>query len=176
MACTAIKHKRRPPLGLGRQVVGRGDNLRSVSYHVFYMSLILLLFGLVGCSDKEWEESGQFKSGPYQMIGEEGRLGIIYSGGEFTKFYPDRQQKYMWHFWGEEEELEGDLKVIGTSEETGREVVVLEDVPIAVKEHNGADASAPTLMSLPKSGMWKLEAYIDDTLHGSVYVHVHEEE
>lgn len=42
--------------------------------------------------------------------------------------------------------------------------------------NNGADQHAPSLMFLPESGMWKLDAYVNDKLFGSVFVKVHEKE
>ncbi|WP_254434155.1 DUF4871 domain-containing protein [Halobacillus sp. Marseille-Q1614] len=146
-----------------------------------YVRLLFLILALstvllTGCFGEKWLESDIFESGSYKMLGEEGQLGFIYDGGEVTRFYPDKKQKYMWHFWGSEEELEGDLKVVGTHNESGNKMIVLEDVPLSVGEHNGADASSPSIMSLPKSGMWRLDAYVNDTLHGSVYVQVQEKE
>ena len=38
--------------------------------------------------------------------------------------------------------------------------------------NSGADNHAPTNMTFPTSGMWKLDAYIDGKLFGSVYVKV----
>ncbi|MFF2797897.1 hypothetical protein [Lysinibacillus xylanilyticus] len=38
--------------------------------------------------------------------------------------------------------------------------------------NSGADNHAPTNMTFPTSGMWKLDAYIDGKLIGSVYVKV----
>lgn len=106
------------------------------------------------------------------MIGEEGRLGFIYDDGEVLRFYPDKVQKYMWHFWGEEQELEGELKVTATHENDNEEIYVTGgELGNAI---NGADKHIPSNMSLPKSGMWKLDAYIGDKLFGSVYVKVHE--
>ncbi|WP_257009368.1 hypothetical protein [Bacillus sp. 7884-1] len=43
------------------------------------------------------------------MIGEKERLGFIYDHSEVLIFYPNKTQKYMWHFWGEDKELEGKL-------------------------------------------------------------------
>ncbi|MDL4840215.1 hypothetical protein [Aquibacillus rhizosphaerae] len=138
-----------------------------------FILLTILTVLLSGCSEDEWTESDIFVSGSFKMLGEEGQLGFIYDGGEITKFYPNKVNKYMWHFWGSEEDLEGDLKVVGTHNESEIEINVLEDLPLIVMELNGADASTPSLMSLPKSGMWKLDAFVDDRLHGSVYVKVH---
>lgn len=72
---------------------------------IFIFSSILLL-GISGCDDavddknEIWEQSPVFESGGYTMIGEEGRLGFIYDESEVMKFYPNKTQKYMWHFGG----------------------------------------------------------------------------
>jgi hypothetical protein len=85
--------------------------------------ILILMFGLllVGCSnakqttkEENWKESSLFESGSYTMIGEKERLGFIYDDSEVLKFYPNKTQKYMWHFWGEEQEFNGKLKVVAT--------------------------------------------------------------
>lgn len=106
------------------------------------------------------------------MIGEEGRLGFIYDDGEVVRFYPEKVQKYMWHFWGEHQELEGELKIVASHENDEEEIDVTGGELSGA--NNGADKHIPSQMSLPKSGMWKLDAYIGDRLFGSVYVRVHE--
>ncbi|MBK3495258.1 hypothetical protein JFL43_10420 [Viridibacillus sp. YIM B01967] len=136
---------------------------------------IITSFTVIGCNQEEgWKESPLFESGNYTMIGEEGRLGFIYDDSEVIKFYPDKVHKYMWHFWGTKEELEHPLKVIATHETGGDSITLFGGDGNDVSPLNGADMSLPTNMSLPKSGMWKLDAYFDDKLFGSVYVKVHE--
>jgi hypothetical protein len=122
---------------------------------------------------QNWKESPLFKSGNYTLIGEEGRLGFIYDDSEVSRFYPDKVQMYMWHFWGDDEEFDGALKVIATHENGEEQITVLEGYTLG-GPNNGADRHAPFNISLPKSGMWKLDAYIGDKLFGSVYVEVHE--
>lgn len=122
---------------------------------------------------EDWVESPLFKVNDYQMIGEEGRLGFIYDNTEETKFYPDKTQKYMWHFWGNEDEFNGELKVIAFHEESGEQITILEGRPLA-GPNNGADHHVPSNMSLPNKGLWKLEAYIGDKLFGTVFVKVYE--
>ncbi|ATP42155.1 hypothetical protein CSE16_20250 [Solibacillus sp. R5-41] len=145
---------------------------------------VILSLVIAGCNDEEsiekkeeviqhnWKESPLFESGSYTMIGEEGRLGFLYNDAEVDRFYPDKVQKYMWHFWGEEQELEGELKVVATHENDDEEIYVTGGGLSSA--NNGADKHMPSHMSLPKSGMWKLDAYIGDRLFGSVYVKVHE--
>ena len=107
------------------------------------------------------------------MIGEEGRLGFIYDNTDVTKFYPNQNQKYMWHFWGKEDEFKGELKVIASHEESGEQIVILEGHPLA-GPNNGADQHVPSNMSLPSKGIWKLDAYIGDKLFGTIFVKVYE--
>ena len=140
---------------------------------------------IAGCNDEEpikeeviqhnWNESPLFKSGSYTMIGEEGRLGFIYDDSEVDRFYPNKTQKYMWHFWGNEAELIGDFMVLGTHENSDEEITIVPKSGNSfLSPNNGADHHLPTNMTLPKSGMWKLDAYIGDEIFGSVYVKVHE--
>jgi hypothetical protein len=149
---------------------------------------IIVLLTTVGCTNKnketittnvenkdlaqKWNQSPLFKSGNYTMIGEKGRLGFIYDDTEVVRFYPNKTQKYMWHFWGEEQEFNGKLKIVAIHEIDEEEQITVAEGGLG-GDNNGADRHAPSNMSLPKSGMWKLDAYIGDKLFGSVYVKVH---
>lgn len=123
-----------------------------------------------------WEQSPLFEANGYSMIGEEGRAGFIYEDSEVDRFYPNRTQKYMWHFWGSEEGLTGEFKVVGTHEES-KEHIEIEPAGNEISRlapNNGADHHIPTHMTLPKKGMWKLEAKFDEKVVGTVYVEVHD--
>lgn len=124
--------------------------------------------------EERWKQSSLFESGGYTMIGEEGRLGFIYDDSKVLRFYPNKTQKYMWHFWGVDQELDGRLKVIATNQDDGEQVILTETVRLT-GPINGADGSHHTLMSLPKIGMWKMNAYIENKLFGTIYVEVHKE-
>ncbi|MGO1059198.1 S26 family signal peptidase [Planococcus sp. FY231025] len=122
-----------------------------------------------------WEMSPLFESNNFSMIGEEGRAGFIYGDDEATRFYENKVQKYMWHFWGSEEELAGTFKVIGTHEKSGEEIVVVPEAEQPfLSSNNGADHHIPTQMSLPYKGMWRLEAIFNDKVFGTVFVEVEE--
>lgn len=123
---------------------------------------------------QSWKESSLFKSGGYTMIGEKQRLGFIYENNEVVRFYPNKTQKYMWHFWGENQEFKGKLKVVATHENDNEQINVLEGIEVG-GPNNGADRHTPSLMSLPKSGMWKLDAYFGNELFGTVFVRVYDE-
>ncbi|PLT32838.1 hypothetical protein [Bacillus sp. V5-8f] len=155
---------------------------------VLIISIIVILT-TVGCTNKnketittnvenknqaqKWNQSPLFKSGNYTMIGEKGRLGFIYDDSEVVRFYPNKTQKYMWHFWGEDQEFDGKLKVVALHENDNEQITVLEDIDIGGGANNGADRHTPSQMLLPKSGMWKLDAYFGDKLFGTVFVKVH---
>ena len=82
----------------------------------------------------------------------------------------------MWHFWGNEDEQIGHYEVLETHENSNEEIIIVPKGEISLlSPNNGADNHNPTNMMLPKSGMWKLDAYIGDRLFGSVYVKVHKE-
>ncbi|MBD3107714.1 hypothetical protein IEO70_04980 [Bacillus sp. AGMB 02131] len=134
--------------------------------------VIFLLITLIACTQETWKESEIFESGGYEMIGEEGKIGFIYDS-EVTKFYPDKEQKYMWHLWGKER-LSGKtaFKVVATSKEK-EEIIILEGE--LGGPNNGADAHTPSMLKLPEPGMWKLDAYVEEELFGTIFVEVHEE-
>lgn len=148
--------------------------------------VVILSVVITGCTKEEsvkeeviqhnWSESPLFKSDNYTMIGEEGRLGFVYDDSEPVRFYPTKTQKYMWHFWGNDDELIGDFKVLGTQENSDEEILIVPKQYVnTLSPHNGANQHIPTNMTLPTSGMWKLDAYFEDRLVGSVYVKVHKE-
>ncbi|WP_224076283.1 DUF4871 domain-containing protein [Planococcus chinensis] len=122
----------------------------------------------------KWQESPLFESGPYTMIGVEGRTGFIYDGSEASRFYENKTQKYMWHFWGSQAELTGTFKVVGVHENSIEEIVVVPEMDSRPSPNNGADHHIPTSMELPEKGMWKLTAVFNDKAIGTLYVEVHE--
>jgi len=139
--------------------------------------IFLLFFTACGAQSEteedKWKESSLFNSGSYTMIGEEGKLGFIYNDSEADKFYPNKTNKYMWHFWGESSDLEGkELKVVGTNNDN--EQIDIFEGSILYGPINGADAHYPSQMTLPSEGIWRLDAYVGEKLFGSVYVKVYE--
>lgn len=116
---------------------------------------------LTKSTESKWQESPLFETNNYTMIGEGGRAGFIYEVDEVTRFYENKVQKYMWHFWGSETEITGYFKVIGTHENSSEEIIIVPEGEISIPSpNNGADHHIPTQMSLPEKGMWKLEAFL----------------
>ncbi|WP_244996473.1 DUF4871 domain-containing protein [Paenibacillus sp. FSL W8-0186] len=144
--------------------------------------LILIVVTMTGCmksadslnsESQPWEESPLFQSNGYSMIGEEGRIGFLFDDSDVMRFKPNKVQKYMWHLWGDEQELNGKFKVVASPENGGEPVTVLEDLSLG-SANNGADRHIPSQMSLPAKGMWKMDAYVGDSLFGTIFVQVHE--
>ncbi|WP_456289496.1 DUF4871 domain-containing protein [Paenibacillus sp. AK002] len=121
---------------------------------------------VIDVPDGSWEPSPSFVSGSYAMTGVEGRLGFIHSG-----LIAGKPNKYMWHFWGLDEELTGEL-VITAVKQNSSEIIDVFKSRVAPYPHNGADASLPTTMLLPSPGLWRITVSIDGQLFGSVIVEV----
>ncbi|TMV50848.1 DUF4871 domain-containing protein [Paenibacillus mesophilus] len=117
-------------------------------------------------ADAPWEVSPTFKSGAYDLRGVKDRLGFIDPG-----FIAGKPNKYMWHFWGRAEELNGELKIDAVRRGSNRVESVFEAARLGAAL-NGADAAIPTSMTLPDPGMWRLMAFVDGKLLGSVVVDV----
>jgi hypothetical protein len=137
---------------------------------------ILVISLLMGCSpnkdtsitNDDWQVSPFFQVGHYQMIGQEEKLGFI-----FAPFKVNEGQKYMWHFWGEGKELEGNFEVVATNKETGEEITVFQTGTLG-GPNNGADAHTPSTMEFPTVCLWKLDAYIGGDLFGTIVIEVEE--
>ncbi|CAG7634121.1 DUF4871 domain-containing protein [Paenibacillus allorhizosphaerae] len=117
--------------------------------------------------DVSWEASPLFRSGSYSMRGEQGKLGFIDPG-----FMKGRPNKYMWHFWGKKEELQGALRIIGLHKGSHQWIDVFQADGIAVSALNGADGSIPTSMTLPEKGYWRLAVFLGERYFGGVTVEV----
>ena len=136
---------------------------------------VLLFLLLTACTQEEkwkgWRESPLFEADESTMIGEKDKIGFLYDDSEVVRFYPDKENKYMWHLWGSKDLPGKSFKVKATSQETGEEITVVEAGIFG--PNNGADAHIPSIMSLPRSGLWKLDGYVDKKLFGTVIVKVH---
>ncbi|WP_052476486.1 DUF4871 domain-containing protein [Cohnella kolymensis] len=116
--------------------------------------------------EASWEQTPEFRSGVYLMRGIEKEVGFIDAG-----FIAGKVNKYMWHFWGSEEELEGKFQVKAIKQGDTRIINVFEASNLGGK-NNGADAHIPSSMSLPEPGRWRLLPYLDDRLLPSIVVEV----
>ena len=142
-----------------------------VSLVIIVLGCILLyIFAMQQESKENSEEkkTEKFEAGSYTMLGIENQVGFIYA-----PFRAGENQKYMWHFWGEEGELQGEFEVKGTHVDSGETVDVFQAQNLA-GPINGADASIPSMMSLPESGEWQLDTTIGGEHFGTITVDVKE--
>lgn len=166
-----------------------------------FLVLLSLLLLLVGCSEKEtkekeavssnhWQVSPTFdipvtfsdgKKGKYILIGKEGRLGFLVGSGsedavQINPIIKGQPNKYMWHFWGNEDEFDGPLKVVGINEKGKKHKILKNDNSgnVGISPNNGATTHVPSTMEFPTAGLWKLNVYIGKKLFGDIVVNVEE--
>lgn len=127
-----------------------------------------ILYGdaVMSVAEPSWEVSPLFTSGTYELRGIPNKVGFIDVG-----FIAGRVNKYMWHFWGSEYELNGNFKVKALKKGT-RQLIDVFSADYLGGKNNGADRHIPSSMSLPTSGRWQLLAYMNDQLFGSIVVDV----
>jgi hypothetical protein len=127
-----------------------------------------ILYGdaVLSMAEPSWEVSPLFTSGTYQLRGIPNKVGFIDAG-----FIAGKSNKYLWHFWGSEYELNGNFKVKALKKGTHQLIDVFSADYLGGK-NNGADHSIPSSMSLPTSGRWQLLAYMNDQLFGSIVIDV----
>ncbi len=127
-----------------------------------------ILYGdaVLSVAEPSWEVSPLFTSGTYQLRGIPNKVGFIDPG-----FIAGKDNKYLWHFWGSEYELNGNFKVKALKKGTHQLIDVFSADYLGGK-NNGADNSIPSSMSLPTSGRWQLLAYMNDQLFGSIVIDV----
>jgi hypothetical protein len=119
---------------------------------------------------------GDGKKGEYILVGEKEKLAFQIGSRsedetiELSPIVANQPDKYMWYLWGKN--LSGKpFKVIGTNTDTKQEIVFFDDIVLGSKL-NGVDAHTPSLMEFPTTGIWKLDAYVDEELFGNIIVEV----
>ncbi|WP_088041850.1 hypothetical protein [Bacillus sp. EAC] len=158
----------------------------------YFTLLLLSLFLVAGCSKNAGTESNtKFKTSPtfalpvtsvdgtkgeYILIGQKGKVGLQIGSGQKGKgkvepIFEGKSNKYMWYFWGSEEEMRGELEIKGIHED-GHTGMALHVSNVFNLNEKGAIETYPTMMDFSKSGKWKLDVYIGDKLLGTVVVDV----
>jgi hypothetical protein len=123
---------------------------------------------IVWVGDPAWELSSLFKSESYMLRGTEGKVGFIDPG-----FIAGKSNKYMWHFWNGERELDGKLTVMAVKQGDEQMIEVFAGTNLG-GALNGADRSLPSSMVLPEAGVWRLLPLIEGRLVDSIVVEVKE--
>lgn len=102
------------------------------------------------------------------FIGIKGHLAVIDS-----PLSVNQPQKVMWLLWEEMSNptLKSMMKVIATNED-GEQITVVETTLMG--ENWGAPAHTPSLVNLPKKGLWKMDVFVNDKKFGDLTVNVAE--
>ncbi|MFE5323501.1 hypothetical protein ACFQ88_32945 [Paenibacillus sp. NPDC056579] len=116
--------------------------------------------------ESSWELSPLFKSGSVELRGTAQNIGFIDPG-----FRAGAPQKAMWHVWGRDDELKGSFSVKAVKQGEERIIDVLSPLTLGGSV-NGADRTAPSMVTLPEQGRWRLLPYIGDRMLDSIVVDV----
>ncbi|MBB3126302.1 hypothetical protein FHS19_000956 [Paenibacillus rhizosphaerae] len=160
----------------------------------FILAAFLCVFLLSACNEvkqetavgsEDWQQSPSFtisKSGPdgtpvpYGLKGSKDKFAIV---DGLVQANSDNKQ--LLHFWGDTPEetgrlLDKEVEVIGTSRETGEQVTAFEgktqiqnDDPVMEPREY---VESVGYLKLPAKGLWKLDAYIDGKVSGSIVIEV----
>jgi hypothetical protein len=108
----------------------------------------------------------------YKIQGVQGRLGFTPP----NMFRVNQSDKHMWFFWGNKKELLGqNVKVLGVSKQTGETVNVFAgniDKDYLNTSVDGKNLNMPSGLSLPSTGIWRLDVLVGEKPYGSVIVEV----
>ncbi|RBP85983.1 uncharacterized protein DUF4871 [Cytobacillus firmus] len=140
---------------------------------------LFLMTMLVGCSEgtkevteEKWEDnSPTFSTEHGEMFGKEGSIGII-----GIKTVTENGQKWMWHFWGDED-ISGkqwEVKAFKQGMEEKINPITFKDNTLTPrgKKINGHARSS---VKFPSSGLWKLQVYIDGEFFDEIIVDINQE-
>ena len=105
-----------------------------------------------------WERKA-VEFGDRGIIGNENKSGVI--GANMPSL---TGQKWMWHLWGIENTKDTKLTVVGFHKETKTVHQILTDKWSTElgSANNGADAHAPSSVTIPESGEWAILLYVDE--------------
>ncbi|BFT71952.1 DUF4871 domain-containing protein [Paenibacillus sp. P36] len=127
---------------------------------------------MINMQSPSWEITPMFQSDVYLLRGFEKQVGFIDAG-----FKAGKDQKYIWHFWGTEEKLNGPFEVKAIKEGSDNLIDVYASNPLSSANAlggplNGADRALPTSMMLPEVGRWRLLPYVHGKLLDPIVVEV----
>ncbi|MBD8071083.1 DUF4871 domain-containing protein [Bacillus sp. PS06] len=144
------------------------------------MIIILILVGCEKETTNNYERTPIFISEGEEFVGVEKKVGILN-----TTYFENEPIKTLWHFWGEEDEIKGAVRIEGTHLETGEKSPLLLDgysFKNATWEFNhgftqanlGATKTMPSYIGFVQSGLWEVVVYIDGTHLGEFILEVKE--
>lgn len=108
------------------------------------------------------------------MLGNQNIVGVI--GADMPSL---DGQKWMWHLWGIDEELDSEFTVVGYHKEsqTVHPILINGNNGWSITlggENNGADAHAPSSVKFNDQGEWALLLYVNDELFDIIVLTINE--
>ncbi|WP_141501553.1 DUF4871 domain-containing protein [Paenibacillus luteus] len=125
---------------------------------------------ILSVGDPSWELSSLFKSESYWLRGKERNVGFIDPG-----FIAGKTNKYMWHLWEAEQDLNGNFTVMAVKQGDDHMIDVFSG-PSLGGPLNGSDRSLPSSLSLPEAGVWRILPFVGGRLVDSIVIEVKESE
>ena len=117
-----------------------------------------------------WERKAE-EFGDRGLIGNENKSGVI--GANMPSL---SGQKWMWHLFGIDNRNSLKLTVVGFHKETKTVHQILTNnwTTDLGGANNGADAHAPSSVTIPESGEWAMLLYVDGKLFDSLVYEINE--
>lgn len=152
-----------------------GSSLRKKLLMLIVFSIV---FVMAACKSEEtikeekWvDDSPTFTNEYGEMFGKEGSIGII-----GIKTVTENGQKWMWHFWGNEDITNKgwEVKAYKQGEEEAINPITQKD-EILTPRDNVINGHARSSVLFPSSGLWKLEVYIDGKYFDEIIVDITQE-
>ncbi|MFP7332966.1 DUF4871 domain-containing protein [Shouchella clausii] len=136
-----------------------------------FLSIFVISNAIAGCSNfdsnDQIEVSPSFDNEFGEMFGVEEKIGII--GGQVTA---GEDQKWMWHFWGEEVQYK-EFSAVAINIETNEEIDPIKiDYEMLIPTEDGLISHSPSQVMFPSEGIWKVKAYVDDEFFEEFVVEV----
>jgi hypothetical protein len=140
-------------------------------------SVVILLFiwGSNHNSDRSsWVLSSYYTVNGLELLGEKNRIGLYSaSGAALGRDGFGNGGHVLLYFWGESNELANNYRIEGLHKESGESQILYESAVIKADNNPaGADAHSGAKFGLSRSGLWKLDVYMDSDYFDSVVVEV----
>lgn len=112
-------------------------------------------------------DNGQIKR---NVIGKANHVIVTYD--ENIGFIAGKPHKYIWYFWGDEKELNGQVAVVATEKDSGVKVRLFEQKINNSNKSPIGDQVISSGFTFSSAGIWKMEIFINDIHFDEIFVEV----
>jgi hypothetical protein len=132
---------------------------------------ILLMMLLSGCFNDEWKLTSSYfvKENDYfiSMIGYKEKIGLKMD----EPFVEKKENDVEWYFWGKDL-ANKEFELRGISKENEKTITLVDRVNTDETKSYDSTAMVNTSLTLPNSGVWKLEVLVGGKLVDEIVVEV----